>query len=135
MMAPTRPARHNLARLVAVVTLALAVATIVGAETLTTAVVDTHTPAAQALTSVGDDAAHVTETVGVQPSRAPAVSRAAGVQTVRSVALAVAAAAAGLACVGACRSRRRADDRLPGRVPRAWAGPGGRRAPPLVRVA
>jgi hypothetical protein len=136
MMALTRPARHSVARLVAVATLALSVATFVGAETVTTAVVDTSTPAAQASTLLGDDVTHGTETVGVQPSRAPAVSRAASVPTVRSVALAVAAVAAGLACVGACRrSRRRVDDRLPARVPRPWAGPGGRRAPPLVRVA
>ena len=136
MMALTRPARRSLARLVAAATLAMAVATIVGAETVTTAVVDTQTPAAQASTLFGDVATHGTETVGVQPSHAPAVGRAASVPAVRSLALAVAAVAAGLACVGAYRrSHRRADDRLSARVPRAWAGPGGRRAPPLVRVA
>ena len=135
MMALTRPARRSVARLVAVATLALAVATFVGAETVTAAVVDTQMPAAQAST-FGDAATHGTETVGVQPSRSPAVSRAANVPTVRSAALAAAAMAAGLACVGACRrSRRRVDDRLSACVPRPWAGPGGRRAPPLVRVA
>jgi hypothetical protein len=136
MTALTRPGRHSVARFVAVATLALAVATIVGAESVTTAVVDTQTPVAQASTLLEDDATLGTATFGFQPPRAPAVSRAASVPTVRSVTLAVAAVAAGLACVGACRgSRRPADDRLPPRVPRAWAGPGGRRAPPLVRVA
>jgi TRAP-type C4-dicarboxylate transport system permease small subunit len=136
MMALTRPARRSLTRLVAAAILALAAATIVGAETVTTAVVDAQTPAAQASTLLGGDATHGNETVGVQPAHAPAVSRAASVPAVRSLALTVAAVAAGLACVGAGRrSRRGADDRLSARVPRAWAGPGGRRAPPLVRVA
>jgi hypothetical protein len=136
MMAPTRPARHSVARFVAIATLALAVATIVGAETVTTAGVGTQPPPAQTATLLEDDATRGAETVGVQPPRAPAVGRAASVPMARSVALAVAAVAAGLACVGACRrSRWRADDRLPARVLRTWAGPGGRRAPPLVRVA
>jgi hypothetical protein len=136
MMVLTRPARHGVVRFVAIATLALAVASILGAETVTTAGADTQAPPALAATLLEDDATRGTETVGVQPPRAPAVGRAASVPTVRSVALAVAAVAAGLASVGACRrSRRRADDRLPARVPRAWAGPGGRRAPPLVRVA
>jgi hypothetical protein len=136
MMAATRPERHGVARFVAIATLALAVATIVGAKTVTTAGADTQPPPAQTATLLEDDATRGTETVGVQPPRGPAVGRAASVPTVRSLALAVTAVAAGLACVGACRrSRRRAGDRLPAPVPRAWAGPGGRRAPPLERVA
>jgi hypothetical protein len=83
-----------------------------------------------------DDAVQGTEAVGVQPPRAPAVGRAGSVSSVRSVALAVAAVAVGLACVDACRrSGRPADDRLPARGPLAWAGAGGRRAPPLTRAA
>jgi hypothetical protein len=136
MLAPTRPARHRVARFVAVATLALPVATILGGETVTPAATDTQTPSAPVATWLVDDATHGTETVGVQPPRGPAVGRAASIPTVRSVALAVAAVAASQACVGACRrSRRRADDRLPAPVPRPWAGPGGRRAPPLVSVA
>ena len=134
MMAATRPERHGVARFVAIATLALAVATIVGAKTVTTAGADTQAPPAQTATLLEADATRGTETVGVQPPGGPAVGRAAGVPTVRSLALAVTAVAAGLACVGACR-RRRADDRLPAPVPPAWAGPGGRRAPPLERVA
>jgi hypothetical protein len=134
MMALTPPAPHGVARFVTIATFALAVASILGAGTVTTAGADTQPPPVAA-TLLGDDAARGTDTVGVQPPRGPAVGRAASVPTVRSVA-AVAALAAGLAWVGACRhSRRRADDPLPACVPRAWAGPGGRRAPPPVRVA
>ena len=130
----TRPARHRAARFVAVAILALTVATIAGPEIVTTGGADPQPPSTQAL--LPDDAVHGTETVGVQPPRAPAIGRAAGIPTVQSVALVVTAMAAGLACVGACRcSRRRAGDRLPARGPVAWAGPGGRRAPPLARAA
>jgi hypothetical protein len=132
----TRPARHRAARFVAVASLALAVATISGLETVTTAGADAQPPSTQAAALLPDDAVHGAETVGVQPPRAPAVGRAASLPTVRSVALAVAAVAAGLACVGAWRrSGRPADDRLPARGPLAWAGPGGRRAPPLAPAA
>ena len=123
-----------MARFVAVAILALAVATISGLEAVTTAGADAPPPSTLAAALLPDDAVHGTETVGVQPPRAPAVGRAASLPTVRCVALAVAAVAAGLACVGACRrSGRPADDRLPARGPLAWAGPGGRRAPPLAR--
>jgi hypothetical protein len=116
--------------------LALAVATIAGLEAVTTAGADASAQSAQAPELLPDDAVHGTETVGVQPPRAPAVGRAASLPTVRSVALAVAAVAAGLASVGAWRrSGRPADDRLPARGPLAWAGPGGRRAPPLAPAA
>jgi hypothetical protein len=136
MMALTRPERHGVARFVAIPTLALAVATILGAGIVTTAGADTQSPPAPAATLLEDDATHVTEMIGIQPARAAAVGRAASGPVVRSVALAVAAVSAALACVGASRrSRRRADDRLPALAPRAWAGPGGRRAPPLVRIA
>ncbi|HEY6417117.1 MAG TPA: hypothetical protein VIX41_12790 [Acidimicrobiales bacterium] len=125
-----------MARFVAITTIALAVASILGAETVTTAGADTQPPPSPAATLLDDNATHGTETVGVQPPRVPVVGRAVSAPTMRSVALAVAAVAAGLACVGASGgSRRRADDRLPACVPRAWAGPGGRRAPPLMRVA
>jgi hypothetical protein len=138
MMAPTRPARHGVARFVAIATIVLAAATILGAETVTTTGADTQPPSADAATLLEDDAVHGAETVGVRPPRAPDIGRAGGVATVRSVtlAVAVAAVAASLACVGACRGfRRPADDRLPARAPRAWAGPGGRRAPPLAHAA
>jgi hypothetical protein len=142
MMALTWPAPHGVARFVTIAAFALAVASIFGARTVTTAGAgttagaDTQPPPAPAATLLGDDAAPDTDTVGVQPPRGPAVGRAASVPTVRSVAPAVAALAAGLAWVGACRqSRRRADAPLPACVTRAWAGPGGRRAPPPVRVA
>jgi hypothetical protein len=132
----TRPARHRAARFVAVAILTLVVATISGPETLTTAGADAQPPSTQAAALLPDDAVHGFETVGVQPPRAPAVGRAASIPTVRSVTLAGAAVAAGLACVGAFRcSGRHADDRLPARGPLAWAGPGGRRAPPLARAA
>jgi hypothetical protein len=136
MMTRTRSAPHGVARFVTIVAYALAVASILGAGTVTTAGADTQPPPAPTATLLGDDAARGTETVGVQPPPGPAVGRAASVPTVRSVAPAVAALAAGLAWVGAGRhSRRRADAPLAARVPRAWAGPGGRRAPPPVRVA
>jgi hypothetical protein len=126
----TLPARHRAAQFVAVAILALAAATISGPEAVTTAGADAPPPSMQAAALLSNDAVHGTETVGVQPPRIPAVGRAASIPSVRSVTLAVAAVAAGLACVGACRcSSRPADDRLPARGP-AWAGPGGRRAPP-----
>jgi len=132
----TRPARHRAARFVAVASLALAVATISGLETVTTAGADAQPPSTQAAALLPDDAVQGTEAVGVQPPRTPAVGRAGSVSSVRSVALAVAAVAVGLACVDACRrSGRPADDRLPARGPLAWAGAGGRRAPPLTRAA
>jgi hypothetical protein len=132
----TRPARHRAARFVAVAILALAVETISGLETVTTAGADAPQPPTQAAALLPDDAVQGTEAVGVQPPRAPAVGRAGSVASVRSVALAVAAVAVGLACVDACRrSGRPADDRLPARGPLAWAGAGGRRAPPLTRAA
>jgi hypothetical protein len=135
MMALRRPARHGVARSVAVAALALAVATILGGGAVTAAGADAHTPAARAATLLEDDVVHGNATVGVRPPRAPDIGRAGGVRTVPSVTLAVAAAAAGLACVGACHgSRRPADGRLPAHS-RAWSGPGGRRAPPLGRVA
>jgi hypothetical protein len=115
--------------------LALAVATIAGLEGVTTAGAEASPPSAQAAALLPDDAVHGTETVGVQPPRTPTVRRTAGILTVRSVTFAVAALAAGLASVGACRRfGRPADDRLPGRGPLPWAGPGGRRAPPLARA-
>jgi hypothetical protein len=132
----TRSARRGAARFVAVAILTLAVTTISGPEAVTTAGTDAELPSTQAAALLPNDAVHGTETVGVQPPRAPDVGRAGSVSSVRSVALAVAAVAAGLACVCAChRSGRPADDRLPARGPLAWAGPGGRRAPPLARAA
>ena len=131
----TRPTRHRTARFVAVAILALAVTTISGPEAVTTAGADAQPPSTQAAALLPNDAVHGTETVGVQPPRAPDVGRAGSTSSVRSVALAVAAMAAGLACVAACRrSGPPADDQLPARGPLAWAGPGGRRAPPLARA-
>jgi hypothetical protein len=127
----TRPARHRAVQFVAVAILALAAATISGPEAVTTAGADAPPPSMQAAALLSNDAVHGTETVGVQPPRIPAVGRAASIPSVRSVTLAVAAVAAGLACAGACRcSSWPADDRLPARGPLAWAGAGGRRAPP-----
>ena len=132
----TRPARHRAARFVAVAVLALAVATIFGLESVTTAAAATQPPSTHAAAALPDDAVRGIETVGVQPPRAPAIGRAGGIPTVQSVTLAVAALAAGLACVGACRrSDRPANDRLPARGPLPWAGPGGRRAPPVAHAA
>jgi hypothetical protein len=133
-MAATRPARHRVAWFVAAATIALAVGMILGAETVTTAGAATQPPSARAAALLEDDAVHGTEAVSVQPPRAPDVGRAAGLPTVRSLTLSVAALAAGPACVGACR-RRPGDERLLARSPRSWAGPGGRRAPPLARAA
>ena len=136
MMAVTRQARHRGAWFVAVATLALAVAMLLAAKTLTTAGADTQPPSAQAATLLEDDAVHRAEAVAVQPPRAPDIGRAGSVPSVRSVMLAAAAVAAVLACVGACRrSRRPANDRLPAPGHRAWAGPGGRRAPPIADAA
>lgn len=131
----TRPVRQGAARFVAVAILALAVATISGPEAVTTAGADAQPPSTPAAALLPNDAVHGTETVGVQPPRVPDVGRAS-ISSVRSVALAVVAVAAGLACVAACRrSGRPGGDRLPARGPLAWAGPGGRRAPPLARAA
>jgi hypothetical protein len=135
MVALIRPARRRVARFVAVATLALAVATLVGAETLTTAGADTQSPSARAATLLQHDAVHGTKEVGVQPPRAPDIGRAGSVPLVRSVMLAAAVAAV-LACVGARRSSGRpVNTRLPALSTRAWAGPGGRRAPPLADSA
>jgi hypothetical protein len=136
MVALIRPARRRVARFIAVATLALAVATLVGAETLTTAGAETQSPSGRAATLLQHDAVHGTEAVGVQPPRAPDIGRAGSVPLVRSVMLAAGAVAAVLACVGACRrSGRPVNTRLPALSTRAWAGPGGRRAPPLADSA
>jgi len=130
------PARHRTARFVAVAILALAMTTISGPEAVTTAGADAQPPSTQAGALLPNDAVHGAETVGVQPPSAPNVGRAGSISLVRSVALAVVAVAAGLACVAACRrSDPPADDRLPAGGRLAWAGPGGRRAPPLARAA
>jgi hypothetical protein len=129
----TGPTRHRVGRFVAVVMLALAVTTISRLGAVTTAGADAPPASTRAAALLPDDAVPGTETVGVQPPSAPEVGRSGGVPSVRSVVLAVAAVAAGLACVGVFRpSERPADDRLPVRGPLAWAGPGGRRAPPLA---
>jgi hypothetical protein len=128
------PTRHGAARLVGVAILALAVGMISGLEIVTAAGAGAHRPSTEpAAALLPNDAVHGPETVGVQPPRTPTVGRAVGVTGVRSVTLAVAVFAAGVACLGACPwSCRRADDELPTRGPLAWAGPGGRRAPPLT---
>lgn len=132
----TRPARHGLARFAAVALLALVVGMISGPGIIPSAGADVHANSSPAPALLPDDAVHGNETVGVQAPRTPAVARAAGIATARSVMLVVAALAAGLACAGACRWTRWATgDRLPSPRPRAWAGPGGRRAPPLGRAA
>jgi hypothetical protein len=129
----TRPAPRGAARFVAVATLALVVATISGLETATAAGADAPRPAAALFP---DDAVHGIPAVGVRPPPAPAVGRATSIPNVRSVTLAVAAAAVGLASVGACRwSCRRADDRFAAPGLPAWAAPCGRRAPPLAHAA
>lgn len=130
-------ARHGAARFVAVAILSLAVTAIAGLEALTAALADTQPASAQAAALLPDDDLHGPETVGAQPPRVPDVGRTNSIRSVRSVrSLAVAAPAAVLACLGACRrSGRSAEERLPARRPRAWAGPGGRRAPPHARAA
>jgi hypothetical protein len=128
-------ARHRAARFVAVAILSLAVATIARLEAVLAADADAQPTSAQPA-AVLADTVHGTQAVGTQPPRVPDVGRASSIRSVRSMALAVAAPAAVLACVGACRrSGRPADDRLPARSPMAWAGPGGRRAPPHARAA
>jgi hypothetical protein len=132
----TGPTRHRVGRFVAVVMLALAVTTISRLEAVATVGADAPPAPTQVAALLPDDAVPGTETVGVQPPRAPDVGRVGSVPSVRSVVLAVAAVTAGLAGVGVCRpSGRPAGDRLPVRSPLAWAGPGGRRAPPLARAA
>ena len=132
----TGPTRHRVGRFVAVVMLALAVMTISRPGAVATGGTDAPPASKQAAALLPDDAVSGTETVGVQPPRPPDVGRVGGVPSVRPVALAVAAMAAGLAGVGVCRSSGRpVGDRLPVRGPLAWAGPGGRRAPPLARAA
>lgn len=127
-------ARHGAARFVAVAILSLAVTAIAGLEALTAALADTQPASAQAAALLPDDDLHGPETVGAQRPRVPDVGRTNSIRSVRS--LAVAAPAAVLACLGACRrSGRSAEERLPARRPRAWAGPGGRRAPPHARAA
>jgi hypothetical protein len=135
-----RPTRDRVGRFVALVMVALAVTTISRLGAVATVGADAPPASAQAAALLPDDALPGTETVGVQPPRAPDLGRAGGVPSVRSVALVVAALAAGLAAglagLGVFRpSGRPADDRLPVRGHLAWAGPGGRRAPPLARAA
>jgi hypothetical protein len=127
-------ARYGAARAIAVAILALAVGLITGLEIVTTIGTDAPRPSTEAAAALlSNDAIHGTETVGVQPPRTPTVGRSSDVAKSRSVVLAVAALAAGVACGGSCLWWcRRADDELPPRGPQAWAGPGGRRAPPLV---
>ena len=133
----TPPARYGAARAIAVALLALAVGVITAREVVTTVAADARRPSTEGATALlSNDAVHGGKTVGVQPPRTPTVGRAADVATVRSVVPAVATPAAGLACVGASLwSRRRADDELCRRGPVAWAGPGGRRAPPVMPAA
>jgi hypothetical protein len=132
----TGPTRHRVGRFVAVVMVALAVTAISRLGAVATVGADAPPASAQAAALLPDDAVPGTETVGVQPPRALDLGRAGGVPSVRSVALVVAAVAAGLAGVGVSRpSGRPAGDRLPVRGHLAWAGPGGRRAPPLARAA
>ncbi len=131
-----RLARHGIARFVAVAILSLAVTAITGLEALTAALADTEPASAPATALLPDDDLHGPETVGAQPPRAPDVGRSGSSRSARSAALAVAAPGTVLSCVGACRrSGRSAEKRLPARGPMAWAGPGGRRAPPHTRAA
>ena len=126
--------RHRAARFVALALLSLAVATIARLEAVSAADADAQPVSAQPVALLADDAVLGTQAVGTQPPRVPDVGRASSIRSVRSVGLPVAALAAVLACVGACRrSGRPADERLPARGPMAWAGPGGRRAPPHAR--
>jgi hypothetical protein len=131
------PARHHAAaRFVAVAVLSLAVMTMARLEPVSAADAEGQPASAQPVALLSDDVVHGTQAVGTQPPRVPDVGRAGGSRSVRSVALAVAAPAAVLVCMGACRrSGRPADDRLPAPDPMAWAGPGGRRAPPHARTA
>jgi hypothetical protein len=131
-----RPTRDRVCRFVALVMVALAVTTISRLGAVATVGADAPPASAQAAALLPDDAVPGTETVSVQPPRALDLGRAGGVPSVRSVVLAVAALSAGLAALGVLRpSGRPAGDRLPVRGPLAWAGPGGRRAPPLARAA
>lgn len=131
----TRPARHRAARFAAVALLVLVVGMISGLEFVTTAGADGHPLPSPAPALLTDVAVRGDETVGVQAPRTPAVARADGIATARSAMLVAAALAAGLACAGARRRACRATgNRLPSPPPRAWAGPGGRRAPPLGHV-
>ncbi len=114
--------------------LAVAVVGITGLEIVTTVGADAHRPSTQSAAALlTNDTVHGAQTVGVLPPRTPTVGPGPGVATARAVVLAVVALAAGLACGRACLwSCRRAGDDLPARGPLAWAGPGGRRAPPLA---
>ena len=126
------PARHRVAaRFVAVAVLSLAVMIMARLEPVSAVDAD-----AQPAALLPDDVVHGTQAVGTQPPRVPDVGRAGSIRSMRSMALAVAAPAAVLVCMGACRrSGRPADDLLPAPDPMAWAGPGGRRAPPHARTA
>lgn len=127
--------RHRIARFVAVAVVSLAVMTIARLDAVSAADADADPAPTQPAALLPDDAVR-THAVGTQPPRVPDVGRASSIHSVRAVALAGAAPAAVLACVGACRrSGRPADDRLPGRGPMAWTGPGGRRAPPHAGAA
>ena len=126
-------ARYGAARAIAVAILALAVGLITGLEIVTTIGTDASRPSTEAAAALLSNDVHGTEMVGVQAPRTPTVGRSSDVAKARSVMLVVAALAAGVACGGACLwSCRRADDEQPPRGPQAWAGPGGRRAPPPV---
>jgi hypothetical protein len=81
------------------------------------------------------DDLHGLEVIGTQPPRAPAVVRAADVARVRSVVLAVAVLAAGVACLGISPWSRRRVGRLAVRPSLAWAWARGPRAPPFARAS
>jgi hypothetical protein len=130
------PARRGAFRFVAVVAaiLALAAGMIARPALVTTASAGAHRSSTEpAATLQSNDAVPGRDTVGVQPHRRPTVARAPDVAGVRSVMFAVAMLAAGAACVGiSLWFCRRADEALVRCDPLAWAGPGGRRAPPLA---
>jgi hypothetical protein len=116
------------------VVLALAVGTIARPEIATTAGADPHRSSTEpAATLQSNDAVSGRDTVVVQPPRRTTVARAPGVVGMRSVTFAVSAFVVGAACAGICLwFCRRADEALVRCDPLAWAGPGGRRAPPVA---
>ncbi|MGH9286920.1 MAG: hypothetical protein ACRD0V_01265 [Acidimicrobiales bacterium] len=121
----------------AVAILALAAGVITGMEILTVAGPEAHRSSSEpAAALLWSDDADGPEAVGTQPPRNPAVGRAIDVARVRSVVLAVAVLAAGVARL---RAHRRSclwtGREFVVRGALAWAGPGGRRAPPLAAAS
>jgi hypothetical protein len=126
------PTRQDALLRAAVATLALVAGMIAGPQLLAGAgPAAQRSPAARVVALVSTDDAGGTETIGTQPPRSPAIGRAADAGGLRSVVLAVVFLAAGVAFLPtrgrACRGNGEA---LAARAPVAWAGPGGRRAPP-----